>query len=298
MSKYALISFLMIFSFSHLKADDHFYMDMTQLEDSLNFYLKKLRASASDGEKDYYNELLKSWVKKAAVRKESFKYPFDSLKTMGTITSPDKAFRLFNWNIENDDETFSYYCFIMKNPDSNNKYPYLELIDNSANMRSNPTDMTFDHRNWYGALYYDIIPVIKGGKTIYTLLAWDGNNRKTTKKFIETMYFLGSKRVKFGYPIIKTPKGKMNRYFLEYSSDLFISLKNNSTKKEKLIIFDHLSPSAPQISGLPEFTGPDGSHDAFRFEDGYWVYVADIFAVNKDDKEDYHDPRNDEIPDR
>ena len=48
-----------------------------------------------------------------------------------------------------------------------------------------------------------IIYLKKSGRKYYTLLGWDGNDGRSTKKIIEPMYFSGKTKVKFGLPIFK-----------------------------------------------------------------------------------------------
>ena len=262
---------------------------MSVMEDSIMFHLNHLRTAENDAQKTARNEILKHWVEETVKYKEALSYSFDKLKTMGTVKSPDEAFRLFNWNIEKDDGTYEYFCYVVK-PGRGGKNVVIPLADRSHLMRPRPSDLALDNRKWFGALYYKVIPVKKGGKTLYTLLAWDGNNRLTTKKFVEIMHFSGSKKVKFGYPMIKTPKGVQNRYFVEFMSEQFVTLRYSQEKKEEIIVFDHLSPKAPQLEEMYEHYVTDGSYDALRFENGYWVFVADYYAVNKEDKDKLNDP--------
>lgn len=270
-------------------------MDIATLEDSIKVKLNALRSAENNAQREIANIKLKSWVEKTIWRPEAFDHPFDSLKTMGSITSPDEKFRLFNWNIEHEDGTQSYYCYVVKKTNSNNKNQVIELEDKSVSMRRDVTGLSLDNTNWYGGLYYKIIPVKKGSKLIYTLLAYDGNNRLTTKKYIETMYFAGSKKVKFGYPMIKDGKTISKRYFLEFTSDHYVSLKHQVKKKEQFIVFDHLSPKAPQLEGVYEHYVTDGSYDAFQFVDGYWILKQDVDQRNPAiNKEKFNDPLKDD----
>ena len=40
----------------------------------------------------------------------------------------------------------------------------------------------FNQDNWYGALYYKIISPKKKYNKYYTMFAWDGNSKKSSKK--------------------------------------------------------------------------------------------------------------------
>jgi len=265
-------------------------MDIQTLEDSIGMALTKLRTVKSDGERDFANILLKKWLEKTLWRKEAFDHPFSSLKSMGTITSPDHSFRLFNWNIENKDGTQSFHCYVVKISRAKSKNTVIPLVDKSADMRRKPEDLALDNTKWYGCLYYDIIPVRKGSKQLYTLLAWDGNNRLSTKKMIDVLYFQGSKKVKLGYPIFYDGQRKTKRYFLEYTSEQFVSLKHLKKKKEDFIVFDHLSPKAAQLEGIYEHYVADGSYDAFQLDNGIWKLQQDVQQGNPKQKGTFNDP--------
>ena len=113
-----------------------------------------------------------------------------------------------------------------------------------------------DNRNWFGSLYYHIIPFNKGSRTYYALLGWDGNNRLSKKKIIEVMAFSGSK-IKFGFPIFKQQDNQWyRRVIFEYSAQASMSLKEYPTKKTTLIVFDHLAPSSGALKGHPEHLFP------------------------------------------
>ncbi len=263
---------------------------MSVHEKDLKKKLDALRAAKDDSEKELANLKLIAAVEKVVIRKEAFDYPFDSLKTMGTITSPDGAFRLFNWNVEQDNGSQKFYCYVVKVSRSKYRNNLIKLNDQSENMRSQPTDMTLDQNKWFGALYYKIIPVKKGPRTLYTLLAWDGNSRLSTKKFVEVLYFQGNKKAKFGYPVFKNGKEVQKRYFLEFSDGQYVSMKHHATRKEQYIVHDHLSPKAPQLEGLYEHYVTDGSYDALKFEEGFWTLKKDVDQKNPGMTSNYHDP--------
>ena len=82
----------------------------------------------------------------------------------------------------------------------------IELRDAHRNIK-NSEYKTLNNRNWYGALYYKIIPLKRGR---YTLLGWNGKNGITTQKVIETMS-LSRKSAKFGYAIFEFPNEKAKK---------------------------------------------------------------------------------------
>jgi len=240
------------------------------------------------------SKIFKQHLREVLRHDEAFNFPFDSLSTlMSTKTSPDNSFRLFNWNIEKENEEQFYQCLVMKYNKKTEEYIIIELFDKSASA-IDPEYMTFSSKNWYGALYYDIIPIKKGNNIIYTLLGWDGNNMYSNKKIIETMIFKKDNEVKFGIPIFNYNKLKIKRRVIfQYNKRSYMSLKYKNIKKTDYLIFDHLAPPSSQLEGMQEWYVTDLSFDAFKFENNKWIFVQDfdIKADKSSKKRTYNTPR-------
>ena len=137
---------------------------------------------------------------------------------------------------------------------------------------------TLNIKNWYGALYYKLIPVKSKGKRIYTLLGWDGCSNLTTKKIIDILHFTDAGVPKFGLPMFAIGNQLKSRLIFEYTNMAVMSVKYYS--KGKRIIVDHLSAPNASMKGKPEFMAPDGSYDAYRFKKGKWRLEEDYDAKN------------------
>jgi len=253
-------------------------------EDSLIHLLNKIRSESVYKKTIDLNNQFEIYLKKVIKNDEAFNYPFDSLsKLMSTIKSPDDQFRIFNWNYELENEEQYYSCLIMKYDKNSNDYISIELYDKSMYAK-NPEFNQYDNKNWYGALYYSIIPVRKDKSTYYTLLGWDGNNKYSNKKIIETMSFQNKGNIKFGFPYFIYPEGKTKRRVIfQYNKQSYMSLKYFKEKKEELIIFDHLIPKSPQLEGMFDWYVTDLSFDAFKLENNKWKFIG---QVNKNSKKD------------
>jgi hypothetical protein len=142
--------------------------------------------------------------------------------------------------------------------------------------------LTPDH--WYGALYYNIVPVEKGNKTLYTMIGYNGGGRSTNKKILDVFYFKG-KKLRMGYPIFQESQGSKRlkrRVFFEYSEKVTIGV--NMNEQLNAIVFDHLIPETPNLEGMYDFYVPDMTYDGYRWEGAIWVYKEDLIAVNKENK--------------
>jgi hypothetical protein len=256
-------------------AQSYFPTDMELREDTLSKILNELRGAQKDKEKDSINLIFRSCMSRTLELPEAFNYPFLKLKSVGFIDAPDEL-RIVNWNIEQQDETQKYYCFVLKK--SKNGISLTELKDNPDTPPQ--PDGIIEPEKWYGALYYKIIPKERGSKKMYVLLGWDGNNSSSTIKLIDVLYFAGS-NPKLGSPIFKMNNTTLRRIFFEHSKKVSISLKYEPEYDR--IIYDHLSPETPALAGFYSFYVPDLSYDAFYFKDNKWILKEDVIGVNKAD---------------
>ena len=252
---------------------------MVRHEMKLIELVSSLRSSSSDEEKQPLNEKLKEYFLQVLRLPQSFSYPFDKLKTVGCIDSPDKMVRIVNWNVELDEQRQLYSCFILKYDPKKKQHKVTSLSDNSEVIGNKP-DGVLDAKNWYGALYYKIIPFSKLSKPMYILLGWDGNNSMSTLKMIDVLSF-SNEQPKLGHPIFKIKEATQKRIFFEHSKKVVMSLKHE--EKYKRIVFDHLSPESPALEGFYSFYVPDFSYDAFVEQGTKWVLYEDVIAVNGPD---------------
>ena len=191
----------------------------------------------------------------------SFNYGFDSLKRISVLKASDNSFRIITWFVPLNDGTYRYYGTIqMATTDGKLK---LFPLNDATHSLVDPNVIT-DHKNWLGARYYEMIPMIVNGKQPYfILLGWKGNNLKTSKKVIDVLSFEKNEPV-FGKNIFETAKNSAlkNRVIFEYSKQNAMTLIWD--KKVNMIVFDHLAPYEPKMTGNFEFYGSDLSFDAYK----------------------------------
>ena len=87
---------------------------------------------------------------------KSFKFPFDSLVTIGKVFSPDNTFRIFSWLLKKDNGTYEYYALVHYHNKRKKRFEVIPLVDNSSNIR-NPEQEDLDATTWFGGLVYNII---------------------------------------------------------------------------------------------------------------------------------------------
>jgi len=262
-------------------------------EFEINQILNKVRNAETDDIRYMHNEDLREELKSFLVHPGAMTYPFSEWNTMSTITAPDGAFRIFNWNVESDFGTHAHYCYVVK-PDGKQN-TVIELTEDKITISARP-EQTLTAEHWYGALYYNIIPIKKGNKTMYTILGYNGNDRSTNRKILDVFYFKG-KSLRMGYPLFQEgPESTrlLRRVFFEYSEKAIISV--NLNEKLGAIVFDHLVPESPLLVGMYDFYIPDMTYDGYQWEDGIWLYREDIIAYNDENKKiRYYGPGEDSL---
>lgn len=255
---------------------------LVRKEDELLVLLETLRKSRSNSELALNNINFTEELKEVLKYPGVMDYPFEKLTTMSTIKSPDAEFRLFNWNIEDEHQQHQHFCFLVRK--KGNRTYVTEFKEDKITLPPRPDGMLTAKR-WYGALYYKIVPVRSGNKTLYTILGYNGSSRSSNKKILDVFWFKG-KTLRIGYPLFqdeRDPSVLLRRVFFEYSDKTTISVKH--LKDINKIVFDHLTPETPNLKGMYEYYVPDMSYDAYYWEDGFWKYQADISVGN--DKEKY-----------
>lgn len=263
--------------------------DLRMLEDSIALCQTRIATADEDHERLAASEKCKEFLRLALSSADAFDYPFESLQTMCTLTSPDAAFRLFNWNIPKNDQTHHYVCFILFPADEKQGSSYIELKE-LGRQPDKLQSRTFDSDEWLGCLYYAIIPPQKNARDFYTLLAWDGRDRMTNRKYVEAMT-ISKSDVKFGSAVFKTNNGVQKRMIFEYADEATMSLKYH--EDEQRIVFDHLAPRIAGMDGNFSFYGPDLTYDSLDWQKGNWVEQSNIDVRLKkgQDKRPYNDPR-------
>ncbi len=219
---------------------------LEEREKQLVLLLNELRSSENNQQKTIANKAFKSYLDSTISLPGAFEYPFSELTTLGSIKSPDNMIRLFNWNVEQDDQTQKYYCYILRFDPKKKEYDKSELIDNSVMLPARPDDI-LEANQWYGALYYRILPIDKGAKTAYTLLGWDGNTTLSSIKIMDVLYFAG-RSPRLGSPVFKQNGETLKRVFFEHSKKTTMYL--NYDDQQGRIILDHLSPETPSMKGI------------------------------------------------
>jgi hypothetical protein len=271
-----LLIFVLFFT-TLVTAQDYVSQELATAEDALHKKFTELYKSSDDVKKDEVNSMIMDEFEKILKNPMSFNYPFDSLRWTGRIYSPDQKLRLITWNIPALNSTHTYYGFIQYCQKKGKPCLVFRLHDRSQDI-TNPESAILSAEKWWGALYYEILMNRYKGSCVYTIFGLDMNDQYSNKKVIDMLVFENNQNPVFGRPAFRMDGKLKNRVIFEYAEDVVMTVRYN--EKNKMIVFDHLSPIEPALKNNPRFYAPDSSYDGFRFRKGIWEYVPDIDVRN------------------
>lgn len=241
---------------------------------------RALASASGDLEREAASERLKTALRALLSAPDALSIPLDDLP-LSRVDAPDNAFRLITWNVPLPDGRHRFEGLLLARQGKTQSL--FELRDMTASI-TNPELAETGADRWYGALYYDVIPVRKGGRTWHTLLGWKGHSATETRKVIEVLWFRAGKP-RFGAPLFGGGRLKEQRKVFAYAFNTSMMLRHE--RDQGRIVLDHLSPLRPDLQGKGALMGPDMSFDAFVWDRGRWRYQRDI---------DLRDPKRDGRP--
>jgi hypothetical protein len=258
--------------------------------DSLILHYRKLSVQMpSDSMKYVYIDSLRAEVKQFMGKENSYNLGLDKVPYLGDLRSPDNAFRMITWNVTLKDGTYDYFCFVQMKPNSHDTSIWFELTDHHKETRR-PEYKSLNQDNWYGSLYYSIIPFKKDKQMMYALLGWEGNSSYSNKKIIDCMYFNAKDKPMFGKSVFQTKRMNKRRVVFEYSKEAYLMLRYNEDMKA--IIFNRLEPSKPDLKGIYSFYQPVMVYDAYQYKKGEWILLKDVNPRNTKSDKEFHNPKD------
>jgi hypothetical protein len=222
---------------------------------------------------------------RALIRDKSFYYPFDSLVSVSRLYSPDSSLRIFTWQLVKDDNYLRQKGFIqLQKTDGREKF--FPLRDASEFIVDK--DTIADNMFWIGAVYYKIIQKEHLGKKYYTMLGYDENTARSTKKWMEVLWFDNNNKPVFGllaafsFAKDSVRKPDVNRFSLEYKKDGRARVQYD--EEMDMIIYDHLISETNEPNKKYTYI-PDGDYEGFQWVNGQWLHIDKVFDFKLKDGE-------------
>lgn len=272
-------TFSIFFSFSLFAQTNS--TPLAQKEKEVKAYLTKLRTAHDDSSLLKSNKAFASAFYEALQLKGAFNYSFSSFhKSIGDIYSQDHLVRIISWNVQMTDKSQYYFAFILKRDDHRKEEVTVTQMHRKNQDLSQLTNRTINKNNWYGGLYYKIIDANRGGRDLYTVLAYCTNQKDVSTKMIDILSFRHG-IPELGYPLFTTDnrRERPKRIIFQYSHKATMSLRYDAGRK--MIIFDHLSPQTASMKGIRAYYVPDFSYDGYAWNGRKWLLKKDIIAINK-----------------
>ncbi|MEN9952327.1 MAG: hypothetical protein RLZZ520_595, partial [Bacteroidota bacterium] len=207
----------------------------------------------------------------------------DSLATISRLYAPDSAFRIFTWQVSRDADLHRRHGAIqMRTADGSLKL--FPLIDRSIIIR-NQEDTVTNHEWWIGAIYYKILKNSYNNQSFYTLLGYDENSIRSTKKRMEVLSFDAKGNPVFGGPFFTFEKDTVRkpiqtRFSIEYK-------KNGNARivyddELDMIIYDHLISESNEPAKKYTYI-PDGDYEGFKWVNGKLQHIEKVFNQKLED---------------
>ena len=250
---------------------------LQQKEDSIRSYAVKIIQGINPKDRLDADSMFTRMLVRALKTKSSFQYPFESLETISIQYSPDSVFRIFTWQLVINENVIRQHGAIqMKTYDGSLKlYP---LIDKS-DVTTNVADTIGNNYGWIGAIYYKIIQKKSSNQNFYTLLGFDENNIRSSRKIIEVLNFINDEPIfggrYFSYEEDTVFKTSHSRYIMEYKKEAGPRLSYD--KDMDLIIVEHLVSESNEPKKKWTLIG-DGDYEGFKWKNGKWVHVEKVFT--------------------
>ncbi len=260
------------------------FNQLKKMEDSMKIYGRKMIMEKTASQRFIADSVFIRMLVRSLKTPYSFNYPFDSLQTVSNIYAPDSTFRIFSWQFTRDDDYYRQRGAIqMKTADGSLKlFPLLDMSD----FTKAPQDSIRTGQNWIGAIYYGIVMKTFNNKKYYTLLGFDDNNMRSTKKWIEVLTFNENGKPVFGGPYFTVLKDSLNasttpaRYCMEYKKQG--NARMNYDKDMDMIVYDHLVSESNEPSKAYTLI-PDGDYQGFKWDNGKWIQIDKIFNYKLND---------------
>ncbi len=248
----------------------------TDVEKELAETGRKILVHAEYRERKLANQKFLEQLEAYIATEKGFNDPLAAVTNMVRLSVDDEV-RIFTWQMP--DSTYSYVRFGLVVASTRKGFVVTRLDDATKNI-SQPEFKILKADEWYGAIYYKLIPVKKGRNVMYTLLGYAPGN-DINQKIIDVLQVDGRGRPKFGSRIFKidhfmdkTLRKPPMRLILSYGGDYAASVRWNEEKE--MIIMDHLSPPDDRLKGVYRMYGPDMSYDGLVWDDDWWNLETEV----------------------
>lgn len=299
MNKFFKIFCFSVFAcFYAVKGIANYNIDFDEYTDSLATYGHTIINGSTDFARYEAHEKFKETLIFILSHDNAISVDFSKVKNLSALGPKNNTFKIFTWVVPSINGSFECFGVFYSYNNNRKRWNIIELNDVKKE-QSLIERKVLRKGEWFGALYYEIIPVRSHKIQYYTLLGWDGNNAFSTKKVIDVLSVNSSGQPSFGAQLFTGSFRHLRRVIFEYSSQTTMVLRYDkqtyTIKKEKsnrrakkksaaqrrdgfraltnidavkvkekrkstnMIVFDRLSPLNPSLEGSFQFYVPEGN---------------------------------------
>lgn len=238
----------------------------------------RLNGNYDDADRIHINDSIRLILGRYVRSDTVFGHRFGDLRHLGQVTSPDSIIKIISWNIVLNNQPGLYNCYLIKKQDKGKENTVYELFT-KYDFKPVKADTTYTISDWYGALYYDLKPVVVDKERCWVLLGIDYGNPEITRKIVEVLNFNPDGSIVFGKKWFDSGEKRRFRVVFEYAANAMMSLRFRS---DNSIIFDHLVPFTASKINDYRYYGPDYSFDAYNYLNGIWKLAINVDVRNKE----------------
>lgn len=252
---------------------------MAKVEDTLSLLMDKVLDDDDVTSRIRSDSMVTRSLVRALKIPYSFYYPFDCVQTITIAYPNDSSFRILTWQYKINEQVYRQKGAIQMNTRDGSLllYPLFDVSEYGIS----PNDSVRVTKNWIGAIYYKIVQKEFKGQQFYTLLGYDENGFRSTKKWIDILTFDHNKQPQFGGDYFVFDKKDTlwqtgwKRFNIEFKKEGRARL--NYDPEKDMIIFDHLISESNEPEKKYSLV-PDGDYEGLQWKDGKWIHIPKVFT--------------------
>lgn len=256
----------------------HFFgqTDFQKIETELARYNDWFVNADKIDHREYALEKFNDIFLSALSSKNSFNYPFDSLKWISKQVPADSSFRIFSWQLMKSKTEFEYFGVIQT------KESLFVLKDNKWQNYDIEYEV-FTPSNWYGQIYFNLHQTFVNNKPEYLVFGLKILPDNIKIKTVESLYFENG-IPKFGRGIFEDT---LNKKLFKNRVVLITSIESNSRlvfdNELDMIIFDHtiVIPSSYEPDAKKLIVA-DGTYHGYQLKNDKWKFIDNVFPQKYD----------------
>lgn len=244
-------------------------------EETLELWASQMVNDSIEHRRVAFSDSLKTALIVLLGQSKSRSQKFDALKSVAVTTALDDRFRIFSWQVFLSESQYKHEGIIQFLKEDRD----LVILNDQSDHIYNPHKKSLRPEEWYGALYYRIVPFKSKKTTQYLLFGFDSSTGSENTKIVDVLAIDKNGNLEFGAPIFnfitQNVSQTFHRHFHQYDQNAKAVLRYDPSLE--MIIFDNLIPwQSKEVGGKLTYV-PDGSYQGYILKKGEWHLVDKIF---------------------